>query len=694
MLAQSLREKVVVALLRMPGTEGRADRSLLIPIPHDEFDRRDNRRNDFELIVNQLEGVGTRHVSELLEKCSNRLPGTELERELRALRAELERTIAPPKPRPVPAPQGAFYLRSGELWKTGELPLDQHAEGNSASPALAWENVPLNTRSLAVVMEDYEAADGEPRYYWGQVGIHPGVESLPRDAGVFDPTLARDVYGRPLATDASDLEAYPGVQSSDVPRLYRIGLYALAEEVPSEVTTARELASWADSPGRALAVAELPTLVCSPYTNRTFLFDGHAAAGHLLGARPRTVFLVLLSMALITLAFPAWLIRVHSLPPSLWAQAGTRPNDNTGFYYQANWMFLYAAIIPSFYAGAAAFGIRLRRSAQRLSNRFSGVIKSPPGRPFFVFLHDELKRRAFHVTAFSLAVALIATAIDTYSMFGVYCWGGDARAEAKDWCIAFTLGVVSKDRNLAFVIVAYLAQVLAIFLFAFITGKFFVFLRILSRTVRGCHQKDGYVFVPSWRDPDRRMGLGPLGVSYNTYAALALSITAFAVFHRLCRIGEDGPQFIDYLSGLRIITSFDLQQLVDLGRWSSINRGTWTLVFCLVLPVGVFAYFPLASVRGYLREFIAKRRDALNVRKRHVDDPAREQLEAELKEMQVAEVWPNGRRAALGSMTAWLVLFLTAIYPPAPILLSILLAFTMPAIAVARKALGRSPREV
>jgi hypothetical protein len=239
------------------------------------------------------------------------------------------------------------------------------------------------------------------------------------------------------------------------------------------------------------------------------------------------------------------------------------------------------------------------------------------------------------------------------------------------------------------VIIAYLAQTLAIFLFAFVTAKFFVFLKILSRTVRGRHEKAGYAFVPNWSDPDHRMGLYPLAASYNAYSAKALAATAFAVFHRLCELGQHRGGILPYLSQLRVaLAGFDPQALVDLGRWSSMSRGMWTLLLCLSLPAGVIAYFPLSSVRGYLRRFIAKRREELDARLRYADDPAREELKAELAQLQVADVWPNGRRASVGSMAAWSVLFLTALYPPAPILLVIGFTAAAPVIALTRKALA------
>jgi len=221
--------------------------------------------------------------------------------------------------------------------------------------------------------------------------------------------------------------------------------------------------------------------------------------------------------------------------------------------------------------------------------------------------------------------------------------------------------------NVAFDVVAYLFQANFTFLFAFITFKFLSFLKILSRTVRGLHNARGYVFSPSWDDPERRLGLSALGLSYTAFILLALAVNLFAFLHRIqliSELGGGGAGYWDDLANL-IEGGQRLHQLAALARWSAMTSGFIAMLVALVIPLGVIAYFPLFQLRRFLGRQIARENDVFALKLRLAKTSAeRDELSARHQALKRTNVWPNGDAVAYGSMVIWLVLFGAAIYPP------------------------------
>jgi phosphatidylethanolamine-binding protein (PEBP) family uncharacterized protein len=90
--------------------------------------------------------------------------------------------VAAAKPSPNPAP--AFSLTSPVVKDGGALPTEFTGDGASASPPLAWSNVPKGTVSLALVMHHLDP-EGKTKVYWLVTDIDPKTTAVAKNATDF-----------------------------------------------------------------------------------------------------------------------------------------------------------------------------------------------------------------------------------------------------------------------------------------------------------------------------------------------------------------------------------------------------------------------------------------------------------------------------------------------------------------------------
>jgi phosphatidylethanolamine-binding protein (PEBP) family uncharacterized protein len=90
--------------------------------------------------------------------------------------------VAAAKPSPNPTP--AFSLTSPVVKDGGALPTEFTGDGASASPPLAWSNVPKGTVSLALVMHHLDP-EGKTKVYWLVTDIDPKTTAVAKNATDF-----------------------------------------------------------------------------------------------------------------------------------------------------------------------------------------------------------------------------------------------------------------------------------------------------------------------------------------------------------------------------------------------------------------------------------------------------------------------------------------------------------------------------
>ncbi len=82
------------------------------------------------------------------------------------------------------------FAADGFLSKTHEFDLQAFGgSGSNASPALYWDGVPPEARSLALTVYDPDAPTGSGFWHWIVVNIPVDMRSLPQNAGKADGSL-------------------------------------------------------------------------------------------------------------------------------------------------------------------------------------------------------------------------------------------------------------------------------------------------------------------------------------------------------------------------------------------------------------------------------------------------------------------------------------------------------------------------
>jgi hypothetical protein len=84
-------------------------------------------------------------------------------------------------------------LSSTAFTHNGGIPARYTCEGDDMTPALDWENIPANTRSLVLIVDDPDAPDPEaPQRTW----VHWVLYNLPPEAtGLPEGTASADLPG-------------------------------------------------------------------------------------------------------------------------------------------------------------------------------------------------------------------------------------------------------------------------------------------------------------------------------------------------------------------------------------------------------------------------------------------------------------------------------------------------------------------
>lgn len=99
--------------------------------------------------------------------------------------------------------------------------------GENKSPALKWENAPIDAKSFAVTMYDKDAPTGSGWWHWFVVNIPASVMELKSNAGIEDSTT--------LPKEAVQIRSDYGTKAwggtcppvGDKPHEYRFTVYAL-----------------------------------------------------------------------------------------------------------------------------------------------------------------------------------------------------------------------------------------------------------------------------------------------------------------------------------------------------------------------------------------------------------------------------------------------------------------------------------
>lgn len=113
-------------------------------------------------------------------------------------------------------PMAEFRLRTDAFPENGLMPKAQEyrhegfgVDGDNLSPALSWEGVPAEAKSLAVTVYDPDAPTGSGFWHWVAVNLPVGTTSLPTGAGAPAARNCRPAPCRYATTTATRVSAVP-----------------------------------------------------------------------------------------------------------------------------------------------------------------------------------------------------------------------------------------------------------------------------------------------------------------------------------------------------------------------------------------------------------------------------------------------------------------------------------------------------
>ena len=181
----------------------------------------------------------------------------------------------------VPSANG-FVLKSPAVAEGGELPKEFTCDGAGLSPPVAWDKVPPNTKSLALIMHHIPAA-GEQHWYWLLYDIEPSISALAKDEHKIGVTGGNSA--NPEAKYAPPCSKGPGKKR------YSITIYALAARPVIEVPAAQVSAApsaWRSMVSRSSCGTNARThLVFPATTTQSMILSSKASWITAVGMRGR-----------------------------------------------------------------------------------------------------------------------------------------------------------------------------------------------------------------------------------------------------------------------------------------------------------------------------------------------------------------------------------------------------------------------
>ncbi len=536
------------------------------------------------------------------------------------------------------------------------------------APGVEWSEAPEDCERLAIVFTELRErparSEDAGRILWAAYNVPVSQRRLDEGAVAVDRNGA-------FANARNEVTGEKAYAPPSRAGRYRLEVFAQQESLPVDLYAKQVLRRVRGRPSHAVECTYRP----SAASETSLLFAKHRVIAWLFAWWPRT-FATLFVATLVLLILPAFLLGIHSVPPS------SHNVLNSGFWVEFNWGPLYLIVIPTFFAGASVFGARLRRALMLLSGPQLSVFRRQDDRDIPALdlvkrLRDELaaprlRRLTFWICA---AISIALTVIDVRGLFRDYVaciWGNHCAfaGQYHDWSITRALAG-DPGRNLAFVIVAYAYEGVASFLFLFVATKFFQALSRLRRHVFSA--RGDYFFHPLAGDERRRLGLGPLGRAYNAYLAMVCAFYLYVALHRAQLMMRD-----ERISILDFARKCIHPPVPDLGSGMQVGM-VLLLVVGVPLAIGVIVYFPLFTLKRYIaakrEEVMSECADKMRQEEEELTtiDPEGErakELERSIKKLReksaqlgASEIWPNGNRVATTSLIFCGGLVLAAIHP-------------------------------
>jgi hypothetical protein len=405
--------------------------------------------------------------------------------------------------------------------------------------------------------------------------------------------------------------------------------------------------------------------------------------GALFTSRPWVIFCGFSVSALLVLVLPSCILHLALIPiPS--EGGGTQ---GVGFMQKFNWGITYLVILPLVFALGALASRSFERGLLLLLRR-PPTIQSSSGERYDNYLKDfsiQTAARTKHLFIACLVVTLALSVIDSwYNLRGygsALLFHRTFHSDEFDWMNAAYIPAnscwsyrIAPWQNLIFYLVALLSQGCVICLGLFWISAFWIHSRVFADLM--LKSEFNYRFVPWEKDPDRRLGLKPIGFVFSTFLILSVLLQTYVYFHRLQVMHKSlWPYFGEVAAAFAVFDSKSpietlgkaLNAWWPLNAFHQVNPGLVLLIFASPILSITIAWWPVVRLGRYIDRY----RDGLihKLRIETIDAKALGQvataadLEARISGLAEACVWPNGYAVGWGAFSMLVILEVSAIFP-------------------------------
>jgi hypothetical protein len=436
--------------------------------------------------------------------------------------------------------------------------------------------------------------------------------------------------------------------------------------------------------------------------DRDFLSPNDPIVGGLLTSHPLFVFLALWFGCSSILLLPAWGLNLLSIPvhfpncPAWHSHIPSNSLDDVGILHKWNWSIGYTVLIPVIFALAATACRLVRKSFAQLVEE--GTVQpdknNMDGNSDSFIERIAVGMQQWNRVVFwgSVVLAILACVGSGYGNLLVYArvfasrdlgqWYDPCRWDDLDWMHGWTIpghqgSWFHMTGNFALYLAAQIVQGFVIFLACYFVLKFLTLTQSFATVI--IKDGSGFHFEPFISDPDKCLGLRPIGRWFSTFLLLSIVFQVFAFGLRLQQILlKQGLSLSSYLSTVAADvkalskgaddTAKAMKDLLGLGGFETLNPGLIVVLILMVIPMSVIAWWPIIRLRNYvasvrqqqLRMFRVEEQQARQTQKYD----AAKHIAEDMEKLTKASIWPNGFKVGWGSFFFLFALLLSTVAPP------------------------------
>ncbi len=342
-----------------------------------------------------------------------------------------------------------------------------------------------------------------------------------------------------------------------------------------------------------------------------------------------------------------------------------------GFIDRPNCAAMYVIILPVLFYLICDFFRLASREVSSLAGEPLRIISKSSGnhkdQTFEHLLQARIASRGKIVFVIALAAAVSVTIVALYLFFV------RPSNPAQDWSQAYS-GKTSTDKwpSVALDGAVFMMQGIYVFLGLLWAGKTAVLMGALVRLAFRPNRQ--FELAPIIHDPQKRLGLSPLGVILTRIGLVASVFEVYVAIYSIQDAADhrDGTCLLKYLSET-LSPKNTFRQMLGLGHVQRItdfgDAGTIALIVLCLILWSCYTYVPVCVVRPLLsqirRSTWLKSVRELEHAKNAENEKVYKRLDALFQSLESATFWPNGATVGLGLCLGLLCIPVLAFYPPA-----------------------------